>query len=432
MGRSSRKWTLSTRKNVLLRCFFRCTYPGCLNLATDLHHGVLFSKGGSDHPENLIGLCRGCHQWVHKSPKNEKLALQWLADQIHNCPVRVDSVLRSALFEEVERAASSNIAMRYHTKSVYNSNSWNSYEVFLKAAWEFIKAQRRETGKTAVVLLYHFVNLYRRRPGIRYNRAASRFLSRLKKTYYALDNLTGVEWLEPKIFYHEGYLHFLAKPTDNHTYRLFNKSSALESNQGNKVGAAMSKAQSLVVKLRRGEDIWSILNRQQDDLCNTNSEDGMRWYNQNVPIHLACSSLMKKDFTTASELIKPMILDKDSRKTDQGSRPAKALYVMGIAAYFEHDSADNAIALVEKSRKAYWTSSIAEGRAGVIVTLGDLYWSAGDRAEAKRKYSEALRQPVHMDNDQSIQIAKKRLSQLSIGKEWRGELYHPWSIDTFT
>ncbi len=432
MGSSRKKWALSTRKNVLLRCFFRCTYPGCLKLATDLHHGVLFSKGGLDHPENLIGLCRSCHQWVHKSPKNEKIARHWLADQIHDCPVRIDNVLKSALFEEVEKASSSNITMRYHTKSVYNSNSWNSYEVFLKAAWEYLKAEGRETGKTAVVLLYHLVNLYRRRPGIRYNRAASRFLLRLKKAYYALDNLTGVEWLEPKIFYQEGYIHFLSNPTDSSTYGLFIKSSALESKQGNKVGEAISNAQSLVVKLRRSENIWSILNRQQDDLCNTNNEDGLRWYNQNVPIHLACSSLMNKDFLTASELTKPLLLDKDLRKSDQGSRPAKALYVMGIAAYFGHDSADNAITLVEKSRKAYWASSIAEGRAGVIVTLGDLYWSAGDRAEAKRKYSEALRQPVHMDNYQSIQIAKKRLSQLSIGKKWKGALYHPWSIDSFT
>ncbi len=185
MARIRKRWSQGTRSEVLLRCFFRCTSPGCLKLAADLHHGVLHSTGGSDFPDNIIGLCGECHKWVHGSKEREQVARRWLADQIENCPVRIDNVTRSALFEEVIKATKSVVEMREHTNSVYRSDSWNAYEVFLKAAWEFLKLEGRTYGRTASVLLYHFVNLYRRRPGIRYNRAAVRFLKQLKATYKA-------------------------------------------------------------------------------------------------------------------------------------------------------------------------------------------------------------------------------------------------------
>jgi len=50
---------------MLLRCFFQCTWPGCTNLAADLHHVLLRSLGGSDEGSNLIGLCKSCHRKLH-------------------------------------------------------------------------------------------------------------------------------------------------------------------------------------------------------------------------------------------------------------------------------------------------------------------------------------------------------------------------------
>jgi 5-methylcytosine-specific restriction endonuclease McrA len=36
---------------------------------TDIHHIVYRSQGGSDEVDNLIGLCRLCHQQAHKQAK---------------------------------------------------------------------------------------------------------------------------------------------------------------------------------------------------------------------------------------------------------------------------------------------------------------------------------------------------------------------------
>jgi 5-methylcytosine-specific restriction endonuclease McrA len=39
-----------------------------------VHHIIPVSKGGSDHPDNLITLCRKCHKQIHKEMKNESQA----------------------------------------------------------------------------------------------------------------------------------------------------------------------------------------------------------------------------------------------------------------------------------------------------------------------------------------------------------------------
>jgi hypothetical protein len=58
----------------------------------------------------------------------------WLARQLQYCPVRLDRIQRSALFEEVEAAVKSVDHMIYHKQAIHDSNHWCSYEVFLKAA----------------------------------------------------------------------------------------------------------------------------------------------------------------------------------------------------------------------------------------------------------------------------------------------------------
>ena len=37
----------------------------CGRVAVDLHHRILKSRGGSDHPTNLIPKCRECHDKIH-------------------------------------------------------------------------------------------------------------------------------------------------------------------------------------------------------------------------------------------------------------------------------------------------------------------------------------------------------------------------------
>ena len=428
--RPRKPWTQATRREVLLRCCFRCTLclelAGDFNFVSDLHHGVLRSEGGLDSPNNLLGLCRRCHEWVHKDKGREELARRLLAKQIEESRVRIDPVARSVLFEEVEKAAQSHVTMRNHTTLVYASNSWNNYEVFLKAAWAFLESEGWTKDKTATVLLYHFVNLYRRRPGKRYNRAAGRFLQRLKKTYSALPDRAGLEWLEPKILYQEGYLHFLSDAASLVALGMFNRSAEFEASQDSPVGRAISAAQATAVRLRQGEDVEEDLRSCLDALADTTDLDGIRWYTQNMPIHRGCVALMKGDYTLAAELVKPITAVDSSESVEQGSRPAKALYVLGLATFQVNETPDEAIQLLEASRKSYWASALAEGRGSVMVSLGDAYWSAGDRGKAAERYREALSQPAHMDNQRALAIAERRLADLQDGRAWTHVLYHPW------
>ena len=39
----------------------------CGGMATDIHHRMRRREGGHG-VQNLIGLCRGCHNWVHAHP----------------------------------------------------------------------------------------------------------------------------------------------------------------------------------------------------------------------------------------------------------------------------------------------------------------------------------------------------------------------------
>jgi len=43
----------------------KCEYPGCHKIRQDPHHIIFKSQGGDDTPENLINLCRNCHDKAH-------------------------------------------------------------------------------------------------------------------------------------------------------------------------------------------------------------------------------------------------------------------------------------------------------------------------------------------------------------------------------
>jgi hypothetical protein len=49
------------RREVLMRKAGLCSVPGCSRAACHLHHIVFRSRGGSDDPRNLVGLCRVHH-----------------------------------------------------------------------------------------------------------------------------------------------------------------------------------------------------------------------------------------------------------------------------------------------------------------------------------------------------------------------------------
>jgi len=45
--------------------FIPCEMSSCEKRCVDVHHIVFRSHGGKDEIENLIGLCRSCHNLAH-------------------------------------------------------------------------------------------------------------------------------------------------------------------------------------------------------------------------------------------------------------------------------------------------------------------------------------------------------------------------------
>ena len=62
----ARSLTKPQRRDMLRRDSWCCRTPGCPNMIwIHFHHIIEFRKGGKTSPENLIGLCTGCHKNVH-------------------------------------------------------------------------------------------------------------------------------------------------------------------------------------------------------------------------------------------------------------------------------------------------------------------------------------------------------------------------------
>ncbi len=53
------------RQKVNDRDGHRCFWPGCKTRATDPHHLVLRSRGGTWRPSNIASSCRRHHDYVH-------------------------------------------------------------------------------------------------------------------------------------------------------------------------------------------------------------------------------------------------------------------------------------------------------------------------------------------------------------------------------
>ena len=61
------------------------TCERCGDIATDCHHIIFRSQGGSDMPMNLIALCRACHDKAHGvNSRGFRIELQMIKEGLCN------------------------------------------------------------------------------------------------------------------------------------------------------------------------------------------------------------------------------------------------------------------------------------------------------------------------------------------------------------
>lgn len=63
----------------------------CQRQATEMHHVIFKSQGGTDHPDNLAPLCRDCHNAIHHGRDSQhkaevlKTCYDYVRLNIDNC-----------------------------------------------------------------------------------------------------------------------------------------------------------------------------------------------------------------------------------------------------------------------------------------------------------------------------------------------------------
>lgn len=68
-----------TIRQVLERDDYRCR--GCGNTRhLELHHIIFRSQGGTDEADNLVTLCRRCHQRTHRNSEWRRMWEDWAAE----------------------------------------------------------------------------------------------------------------------------------------------------------------------------------------------------------------------------------------------------------------------------------------------------------------------------------------------------------------
>lgn len=421
----------TVRKEVILRCFFRCTYRDCTDIAEDLHHVLLESKGGSTEAPNLLGLCKRHHKWVHGSqigddeldvvPKDEtryKMAELWLAEQIDHCNARLDGETRVAMLNEIRFGMSSPPAFFNHTVSVRNRYHWRTYEIFLKAALQYNREMGNRDPAIVCTILYRLAELYRRRPG--HQSAASRVIGRFRRTVNAVRPKGFRAWLEAKIKFEEAYLAYMADFGSERTRHLLNLAVWLAKGQEMILEALITKAIMEVAEMRAGADIGDRLFRLQDRLV-TEAErktetaaHAQTWAYEQIPIHVA-HNLLALERKGIIEALGALTHNKDNML---------AAYVAGVA-YMDDGNYEKGIESLKVAKNLYFNFGQSEGRASVLVTLGDAYSMLGDRTESIRWYTNAARQAPQTDNSAAVDTARDRLSNLSkYGDPSPNRVYH--------
>jgi len=74
------------RRHVLYRAGFRCENCGLMD-GLDVHHVTKRSQGGKDHPNNLIALCRACHEQTDWPFAKGRLCIIALGAERFECEV---------------------------------------------------------------------------------------------------------------------------------------------------------------------------------------------------------------------------------------------------------------------------------------------------------------------------------------------------------
>lgn len=388
-----------------------------------MHHVILRSEGGSDAHDNVIGFCQTCHRRAHNDKSliyDDELncwlepldmAKRWLARQIQHCPVRLDRLTQSILFEEVKAAVKSTDSMFYHSQAVYNKNHWSAYEVFLKAAWNYLRDNSQDKSRIGAILLLKMVQLYRRRSGRAFQRAARRKFGQLKSLLGSLDKSDRISWILGEVAYEEAYMRFLEAAGSKETVNLFENSVEQERRGGRRMGYSISNAQMIVSSGRLMMEAGSHLEKQRIQLLRVQNDmasiEGMlsnSWVNLTIPVHLAHIDLREGKYDRVIQVMAPMAEKSNGR----------ALWYSGIAKMRSGEK-ESGIVDLELARRKLYEDCITERRAALLVGLGDAYLLLDNIPAAKKTYKEAIRQPTHMDNQKAIEVAQRRLDNSSLG-----------------
>jgi tetratricopeptide (TPR) repeat protein len=331
-------------------------------------------------------------------------ARYWLAEQLQNCPARLDLLCRSKLFLEVESAVRSIDHMQHHAEAVAQSGHWCNYDVFLKASWRYLQETARTGSTLAAVVLLKMVQLYRRRPSESFQRAAARKLKTLSQLITQPGS--GDHWLLGVTRYEEAYLKFLLSAESVETENAFSESAGFESRSGRPVGQFVSKAQAQVAGIRRlaptaGQEIATYvteLRRTSDRLAQLDQNLARLWVNEVIPIQLAYVDLCQGKYIQVLESMDGLV----------ARRNLDALWYTGVALF--HAGEKHAAALrLEEARRGFYQQQRSEGRSRLLLSLGGAYDCLGQREQAHRAYEETIEQAPHMDNAAAIAVARRRL-----------------------
>ncbi len=281
------------RKDVLLRHSFLCTYPGCQELAGDIHHVDLRKGGGTNELTNLLGLCNKHHKWVHKdetaleldSVTHEwvprlMLVKYWLIRQLKETRVRVSGIEREELYTELKKSTETPEHFWQQKHPIYNRNHWTAYEVFLKATWNYLCDCSNERSATGALVLYRKLWLYRRRHG--QLRAANTVAKELGGLLKELPE-RNIAWIVGKVKYEMAYMKFMEDPLDTQVIGIFEDSARLERKVGNQSGALVSHATALMVRLlQENSPLFDDFLRTQDFLSRYSDPLAIHWCKYNL------------------------------------------------------------------------------------------------------------------------------------------------------
>ncbi len=69
-GPNRNETLIEGQRQAEVRSYGRCEarIKGCWTWGQIFHHVILRSAGGADTADNLLHVCRSCHDWIHANP----------------------------------------------------------------------------------------------------------------------------------------------------------------------------------------------------------------------------------------------------------------------------------------------------------------------------------------------------------------------------